>query len=213
MLDPLLIVYSRARRFDGFPGKNISNCIVAPPLQTWEMKMGILLWKWSTVERNCVSIEEVLGDMWRLIWIAGIFCISGYVDTTERYCPVLWSAWRITALVVPRTSAGRVLGRYVVNRQKAKLTCRGRLQSDHSLCLIEDFPWYESKATQSLTNQTNFLQTLCKLDRDLVTKLLADIKLGTRRRGSAVLLSITPWFDFRGRYFGSPSGAIADSVL
>lgn len=42
MLNPLLIVYARPCRLDGLPGEDISYSIVAPALQSGEVKMCVL---------------------------------------------------------------------------------------------------------------------------------------------------------------------------
>jgi hypothetical protein len=45
--------------------------------------MRVFLWKGARIEIDIVSVEEVLWDMGRLIWIAGVFRISGAIDSSK----------------------------------------------------------------------------------------------------------------------------------
>jgi hypothetical protein len=45
--------------------------------------MRVFLWKGARMEIDIVSVEEVLWDMGRLIWIAGVFRISGAIDSSK----------------------------------------------------------------------------------------------------------------------------------
>jgi hypothetical protein len=83
VLNPFLIIYPRPGRLDSLPRKDVSDCIVTPTLQPGEVDVRILLRKGPGMEIDIVPVEEVLCDMGWLIWIAGIFGISGYIDSSQ----------------------------------------------------------------------------------------------------------------------------------
>jgi hypothetical protein len=48
------------------------------------MEVRVFLWKWSGMEIDVVSVEEVFADMRRLVWIAWELGVSCNVDSTQR---------------------------------------------------------------------------------------------------------------------------------
>ena len=83
VLNPLLVVYARSSRLNSLPCKYVSNGIVSPALQSGKMDMCILARKGAGMEIDIVSVKEVFWDMGRLVWIAGIFRISGDVYSSQ----------------------------------------------------------------------------------------------------------------------------------
>jgi len=83
MLNPLFIIYPRSCRLNRFPREDISYGIVAPALQSGEVKVRVLDWEGSGVEVNCISIEKVHRDMRGLIRIAGVLGVSRHIDTPK----------------------------------------------------------------------------------------------------------------------------------
>jgi hypothetical protein len=45
--------------------------------------MRILAWERSSMENDIVSVKEILWNVGRLVWVAWVFGISSYVDSSK----------------------------------------------------------------------------------------------------------------------------------
>ena len=85
MLDPLFVVFARASTLDCLPSKYIPDGIIPQPLQPSKVDMCVLAGKGPRMKVDTISVKKFVGNMGRLVWIAGILRISCQIDTSEGY--------------------------------------------------------------------------------------------------------------------------------
>lgn len=85
MLNPFFIISAWSSCLDRLPGEDVSDSIVTPLLQPGKVYMCIFLRERARMKVDVVSIEEIVRDMRREIWGAGILRIARQVDSSECY--------------------------------------------------------------------------------------------------------------------------------
>ena len=89
MLDPFLIVFSRASGLDSLPRKKIADGVVPATLQPRKVEVRLLLGEGPARELTVVAIEEVIGHIRRRMRLARILAVAGDVDTPQDHLSTL----------------------------------------------------------------------------------------------------------------------------
>jgi len=82
VLNPRLVVDSRAGGLDGLPGEDIADGIEAVTAQPRKVRGRIVLAEGPLVEGDVVAVKEVVADVGRLVGFAGHLSIASDVDAT-----------------------------------------------------------------------------------------------------------------------------------
>jgi hypothetical protein len=85
VLNPSLVVLARPGRLDGFPGKDISQGVVAVSFYPRKVFVSFLFRERACVELDVVTIEKGFANKGRLVWLAGILGVAGTVDPPKDY--------------------------------------------------------------------------------------------------------------------------------
>ena len=83
MVYPCLIVLARPCMLYSLPRKDVPDGVVSPTSQPCKVCAGILEREGTIDEGDIVTIEEILGNMRRLVWGRGEFGIGGGVYAME----------------------------------------------------------------------------------------------------------------------------------
>jgi hypothetical protein len=143
--NPLIIIDAWTGMLDGLPRENVSDRIISPFAQAFEVSMGVIKRERAPYEGDIIGLEELVFDIRGNVRVLRVFGIACHVDASQHNLPIIAIPERLPVdMQAQRTHAVRVKSerRRAYSQRGFETTrrCDGMLGNGLNLDLFTELP-------------------------------------------------------------------------